>query len=234
VTTTLRRLLVPTLVTVPMLAVLVGLGVWQVHRLAWKQDVLARLDRAEAAGPIPLPARPEALQLVRLEGRWRADLQATYGAAVRETRAGPVLGTYLIMPLETDTATFLVDRGWIPMGGPVAAPDGPIKVQGWLRAPDHAGLFSARDAPAERRFYTLDPQAIATALGIAPVPPFILVALDAGATDQIPIPATKMPRPPNDHLGYALTWFGLAASLLVVYGLYARRILATRSNTERA
>lgn len=236
----LRRLLVPALITVPMLAVLVSLGVWQVHRLAWKQDILARLDRAAAAGPIPLPAHPEPLQLVRLEGNWRPDLQATYGAEVRDTSAGPAMGAQLLMPLATASGVFIVDRGWIPTDGlvPLTTPGDTATVVGWLRAPDHPGLFSARDAPAQRRFYTLDPQAIGTALGIAPLP-FVLVALDAGPVEGYPIPARQMPRPPNDHLGYAITWFGLAASLLVVFVVYARRALGRPggrigNHTERA
>ena len=51
----------PGLMTVVMLAVLLGLGTWQVHRLHWKEAILAQIARAEAAPPVPLPSRTRAL-----------------------------------------------------------------------------------------------------------------------------------------------------------------------------
>ena len=223
-----RRLLVPGLMTAVMLAMLVGLGVWQLQRLQWKRALLARLDAVEAAAPVSLPADPQPLQKVRAEGRWRPDLMATYGADVRDTRAGPVMGTQVLMPLEMQDGTILVDRGWMPDGAMPPTPAGPVSVTGWLRPSERPGLFTPADAPAKRRFYALDTGAIATALGIAPVRPFVLVALAEGAADGYPVASAHMPRPPNDHFGYALTWFGLALSLLAVFGVYARRMVSSQ------
>src|SRR6185437_5877848 len=119
--------------TLAMLAVLLGLGTWQVQRLYWKLDILARIARAEAAPAIPLPAEPSPFAKVQVTGRLRDDMAASYGADVRDTPAGPVLGTQLVEPLQrADGDTVLVDRGWVPdkLSSPVARSEGEVTVQG--------------------------------------------------------------------------------------------------------
>ena len=111
----LRPLLWPAVMATAMLAVLLGLGTWQVERLHWKDDLLAQIARAEAAPAVPLPAEPEPFAKVQVTGQLRDDLSASYGADVRDTPVGTVLGTQLIVPLERkDGDTILVDRGWVP------------------------------------------------------------------------------------------------------------------------
>jgi surfeit locus 1 family protein len=84
-------------------------------------------------------------------------------------------------------------------------------------------MFSAADDPAARRFYTFDPAAIGAALGLPGTEPFALVALGPGGA--LPDPDRRMPRPANNHLGYAITWYGLAAALAGVFAVWARRRL---------
>ena len=57
----LRPLLWPGVMTVAMLAVLLGLGTWQVQRLHWKRGLLAQIARPRRRPPVPLPADPDAL-----------------------------------------------------------------------------------------------------------------------------------------------------------------------------
>jgi surfeit locus 1 family protein len=221
-----RRLLVPTLTTVAMLAILVGLGVWQLERLQWKRGLLAQIAQAEAAPAIPLPSEPSPFAKVQVTGTLRSDLPALYGAEVRDTREGTLLGAQLIEPLIRPGApTVLVDRGWVPMTrrAPIAMPPGAATVEGYVRAPDHSGLFSATDNVAEREFYTLDPTKIGAALGLSDVAPFTLVVLGPAPPELYPDPEKHLPRPPNDHLQYAVTWFGRAATLLVIFVVFARK-----------
>ena len=223
-----RRLLVPALSTLLMLAVLLGLGTWQVRRLAWKRDLLVQIAAAEQAAAIPLPPHPAPFQKVAVQGRLRPDLAALYGAEVRDARGGPVLGGQWIVPLQREGAPpVLVDLGWVPAQrtAPIVLPGGTTTVDGYVRPPDHPGLFSASDDAPERLFYTLDPQAIGAALGLPDVAPFTLVALGPTPPQGWPDPAHALPRPPNDHLQYALTWYGLAVVLLVVFILHARKVL---------
>lgn len=225
-----RRLLVPVVSTVLMLAVLVGLGTWQVERLAWKRRLLAEIAAAEQAPAVALPAAPSPFTKVAVQGRLRPDLAALYGAEVREGRAGPVLGGQIIVPLERDgVPPVLVDLGWVPADrrASLPLPPGEVTIAGYVRPPDHPGLFSASDDPKARLFYTLDPRAIGAALGLKEVAPFTLVALGPTPDAGWPDPAHHLPRPPNNHLQYAITWYGLAVALLVVFTLYVRKVPRT-------
>jgi surfeit locus 1 family protein len=224
----IHRLLAPGLTTLVMLAVLLCLGTWQVHRLHWKLAILAQLARAEAAPPIPLPANPEPYTKVAVTGTLRADLSASYGADVRDTRNGPQLGSFLIQPLERpDAPPVLVERGWIPQKRrfPIAQPQGVVTIAGFIHPADTPSWFSAKDDPVTRSFYTLDPQAIGAALGLHDVAPFILIALGPPPPELWPAPAQHLPQPPNNHLSYAITWYGLAVALVVIFVLWARRTL---------
>ena len=225
-----RRLLVPTLMTVAMLAVLIGLGTWQVQRLAWKTAILAQLDAAEQAAPVPLGGAPAPFAKVFVTGRLRPDLAARYGAEVRDLPAGAIPGAQLVVPLErTGAAPLLVDLGWVPEHGPPPAmPTGDsVGIAGYVRPAEHPGPFAAADDTAGRRFFTLDPATIGAALGLPSVAPFTLVALGPPpAMPDAPIPAEHLPRPANNHLQYAITWYGLAAALVVVFVIYVRKVLA--------
>jgi surfeit locus 1 family protein len=212
--------------TLAMLAVLVGLGTWQVERLAWKRGLLDRIARAEQSPPIPLPANPTPFEKVVVSGHLRADLSALYGAEVRDSASGPQMGGHLIVPLERDAApTVLVDRGWVPLkrDAPLDQPEGTSMVVGYVHPAEKGGWFSAPDDPAARRFFTRDPAAIGAALGLDRVAPFTLIALGPRPPSGFPDPARHLPRPANNHLNYAITWYGLAIGLLVIFVVWARK-----------
>jgi surfeit locus 1 family protein len=224
--TRFRRLMWPAALTLAMLAALIALGTWQVQRLAWKREFLRRIDLAEASPAIPLGADPRPFDKVHVEGWFRGDRAAYYGAEVRDTRRGPQMGAQLIEPLERpEGPPLLVDRGWVPLSPApwVTPPGGPAAVEGFVRPPDSAGPFSASDDPASRRFFTLNPAAIGAALGLGQVAPFTLVALGPPPPELYPDPARGLPRPANNHLSYVITWYGLAASLVVVFAIWARK-----------
>jgi surfeit locus 1 family protein len=147
---------------------------------------------------------------------------------VRDTLAGPTIGSYQVVPLQRDGApTLLVNRGWIPekREKPLNDPPGQVTVTGYVRPGDKPTWFSPADDVATRRFYTLDPDAMARALDIRDVPPFALVALGHEPINVYPAPADHLPRPPNNHLSYVITWYGLAAALVVVFAVWVRKAL---------
>ena len=124
-----RRLAVPAATTLVLLAVLLGLGTWQAHRLAWKTDLLARIDAAEAGPPVPLTDRPEPFAKVQAIGRFDNAREALVGLEVR----GTTLGARLLVPLLREGApALLVDRGWVPLerDRPVGHPEGEVAVIG--------------------------------------------------------------------------------------------------------
>jgi surfeit locus 1 family protein len=224
---TRRRLLVPALSTAAMILVLLGLGSWQVERMAWKCGLLAQIEAAERNSSQPLPSVPLSQDLppfakVIATGRPRFDLAARYGAEVR----GDVLGAQLIVPLERAGLPVLVDLGWAPNGAaPAAAGSGDTAtVTGFIRPGEQPGWFSAAADPPHRLFYTLDPHAIGAALGYAQVAPFVLVALGPQAAPDAAIdPARHLPTLSNNHLQYAITWYSLAVVLLAVFVVYVRK-----------
>ena len=232
-----RRLLPPAAMTLAMMAVLLSLGTWQVQRLLWKQTLLAQIERAEAAPPNPLPnpllVNPPPFAKISATGTFLPGKTALYGAEVRPTAMGTAMGARMIVPLrQSDGKILLVDRGWAPLTrtGPIDMPTGIATIAGYVRFADSRGWFSAKDDIVAHRFYTLDPVAIGAAIGEPDVPPFVLVVLGAGGDgppDRWPDPARHLPRPANNHLVYAITWYGLAIALLTIFFIWARK--ATRA-----
>jgi surfeit locus 1 family protein len=220
-----RRILPAVLASIPVLAILLALGTWQVRRLHWKTDLLAQIAMAEAGPPVPLTASPQPYTKVQARGRFRHELEASLGVEVRGNR----LGTHLVTPLEMPgLPTMLVNRGWVPIeraGLAIERPEGEVAVTGYVSPPQERDFFAATDDTAGRRFYTADPQAIGVALGLSGVAPDLLVALAGPGQpgEALPQPALTLPRPRNSHLGYAITWYGLAASLVGVLIAWAIR-----------
>lgn len=222
----MRRLLVPILLILPVLAVLVALGTWQVQRMGWKTQLLAEIDYAEANPAIPIPATPQPWTKVAVTGRLDHARESLLGLEVR----GPVLGSHLLVPLlREDAPPILVVRGWVPLESrlPVARPEGLVTLEGYVRPGETLGLFAAADDTAGRRFYSFVPDAIGAALGLGQVAPFGLVVLGPANSvpGGLPDPVRTLPRPTNSHLGYVITWYGLALSLLGVFAAWARRRL---------
>lgn len=208
------------LAAAPVLAILLALGWWQLQRLHWKAALLERLAAAEAGPATPLRDPPEPWTKVRATGR----LDHAREALLELEARGGVLGSRLIVPLlREDGPPVLLDRGWVPIERrpAIARPEGEISVEAFVRAAERANWFSAGDEAAQRRFYTFDPAAIGRALGLPGVAPYGLVAL---GPPGLPDPARSLPRPPNNHLGYVLTWWGLAAALVVVVALRLRSL----------
>jgi surfeit locus 1 family protein len=225
-------LLWPGMMTAGMLIVLLGLGTWQVRRLFWKEALLAQIDRAESEAAVPLPEMtPSPFTKVSVTGTYLPDETALYGAEVRTIASGPEMGAQLIEPMrETGGNVILIDRGWVPLSrpGPIDQPAGTVTVSGYVRFDDQVHWFSARDDVAARHFFTLDSKTIGDAVGQLEVRPFVLVALASApdtipAADHWPDPAKHLPRPPNSHLSYAITWYGLALALLAIFVVWAKR-----------
>lgn len=219
-----RRVLLPILVSLPVLAILTALGTWQLQRLQWKEALLTELDAAQAAPPVPIGDRAKSFARLLATGRFDHSREVLLGAEVR----GGELGARLITPLlRSDGPTVLVERGWIPLqrGRVVERPDGEVTVLGYARPPETPNWLSPRDDMVGRHFYTFDPPVIARAVGLDAVQPFGLVVLAASndAAARLPLPARALPKPENPHAGYAATWFGLALTLVAMVGILAFR-----------
>lgn len=212
------------------LLILLGLGTWQLQRLAWKTDLLKRIAALQSMPARPLETLARGAEPGTLPDYARASLDCP---ALERTPTlhlyalqNGVAGHRLITACPLDAPPYrsvLVDRGFLPDGALPAPPsDLSEAAVGVLRAPEKPSAFAAADQPAENLWYRRAVEPMAAALK-APRPlPLFLMLERPGPKGGGPVPAPIPLDIPNRHLEYALTWFGLALTLLAVY--IAKRI----------
>jgi surfeit locus 1 family protein len=218
-----------TLFTAAAMALLVGLGVWQVQRLHWKEQLLASIAVAQTEPPEPLAvALGQAVDGLDIEyRRVQADCPAIETTAFLRLYAlpGAVSGYRIITACQLSGGaygTILVDRGFVSLddAGKLRQGAGRIlnqEVVGVLRRGDPRNLFTPENEPAQNLWYWRDIPAMARALGGAQPAPTFLMLQKPGPSGFGPTPAALPSDIPNNHLGYAVTWFGLALTLAGVY-----------------
>jgi surfeit locus 1 family protein len=219
-------------------ALLIGLGVWQLHRKAWKEGLIAQLNHELSAAPIPLPAPAtwgrlarDSLQYHRV--KFSAEFDNAKGALVfaapsafRPDVAGP--GYWVMTPAHVaGGGIVMVNRGFVPDGRqdpqsrPAAEISGPVEIVGALRWPETRHWFTPNDEPAKNLWFTADPQSIAAAKTIGPVAPFYVEQESPAPPGGLPKPGKLVVHLPDNHLQYALTWFGLALVLVIWFASWA-------------
>lgn len=206
------------------IAILIGLGTWQVHRRTWKLDLIARVDArvhaapADAPGPAQWPdltAASDEYRHVAVTGTFLND-RATLTQAVTDYGAG----SWLMTPMHTTRGfTVLVNRGFVPFhqrdaaNPPLREITGETTVTGLLRLTEPSGGFLRHNDPTQDRWYSRDVGAIATARDLHEVAPYFIDADGPPDPTRLPVGGLTVVRFPNNHLVYALTWYGLAAML---------------------
>ncbi|TPG06564.1 SURF1 family protein [Sphingomonas oligophenolica] len=186
---------------------LIALGTWQVHRRAWKLDLIARVDARIHAAPVPAPTtagKDDEYRRVRTTGRYLADKDTLVQAS---TVRGP--GWWVMTPLASPNGTVLINRGYVPGRAPPAPPPGVVTVTGLLRLTEPGGGFLRHNDPAANRWYSRDVAAIAHADRLRLAPYFIDADAAPAATSQ-PVGGLTVVSFPNSHLVYAITWYTLA------------------------
>jgi surfeit locus 1 family protein len=198
-----------------------GLGMWQVKRLAWKNDLIARIEARVRAAPVPVPGRIQWAGLdihgaeyrrVQVRGLFLHDRETLVDAL---TEQGP--GAWVLTPLETTDGTILVNRGFVPPDrrAPATRTEsqeaGEVTVTGLLRASEPEGRILRPNEPATNRWYSRDVAAISASRGLEGVAPFFIDAEATPGSTGLPLAGLTVVRFRNAHLSYALTWFALAA-----------------------
>ena len=231
--------------TLVMVALFVGLGVWQLQRRVEKHALIAHLTErlAAAPGPLPSPSQWSALTPAGDEFR-RVSFAATYesrpdamvyssGSAVRDDISGP--GTWAFMPAVLPSGeTVVVNAGFVQNTMQDRAQEdravtplithAPVMLSGYIRFPEAAGALTPSENLAKRLWFTRDHLAMARALGWGeggrPVAPFYIDL-------EQPVPASGTPKPgplevhlKDDHLQYAITWFALAGAVVIAFGVW--------------
>lgn len=240
----------------PMVAValafllLIGLGFWQLQRLAWKEALISRIETRAHNLPMALPP-PDAwsslspsdydFNHVRLQGRFDFAHEALiYSAAPKDFGVEP--GYLVITPfLLANGGVVLVNRGFIPQSHAKRdvrkhEPQGDITLTGVMRAPQSRNYFTPADDPEHGLWFTSDPEKIAKSFGLSEGAPFTVVLEPddrrSSLSDGLPHPFASDLDLANNHFSYAMTWFGLAAALILMFVLYARGRLKSTQATN--
>jgi surfeit locus 1 family protein len=228
-----RSLLWPTLFSLVAFALFMALGLWQVHRLHWKEGLIAERQAAVSAPAIALPATLDAargLQFRHVEATGRFDHAGELYLNAMSRDGKP--GWHVVTPLiQANGEAVMIDRGFVPTDKQDPATraaaqwPGTVTVTGLLRVPPAAkpSWFLPDNDPAQNHWFYIDIAAMAAADRLARVAPLYI---DADATPNpggYPEGGQTNIALPNDHLQYAITWFGLAALMPVLYFFFVRR-----------
>ncbi|PNG24706.1 SURF1 family protein [Methylocella silvestris] len=214
-------------------ALLVGLGLWQLQRLAWKEQLIEKVAARAGAAPAPLPPESDWATLkpddyeyraVRFEGVYEHDKEALVFRAAGGALRQP--GYFVLTPARLASgATVIVNRGFVPLAQrdraawPEPTSGTPEPISGLMRQPEPRNLFTPADDPAKGNYFTRDPALIAAHFGLPRAAPFSVDA-DRGPAASGPQGGATEIAFPNNHLSYALTWFGLALGLAGVFMVF--------------
>ena len=210
-------------------AILCGLGIWQLERLQWKEKLIADLNARVSVPPVALPVAPD--QANDEFRRVRASVQLapgqhalvyTPGSALRPDLPGA--GYWVMAPAKNERGTIVINRGYVAPNARAnvgAAPSGDVEIVGALRWPEEGTYFTPRDEPANNVWYRRDPASIAAAKNWGAVAPFY-IEQEAPQVPGAPKAGPLVVKLPNNHLQYAITWFGLAGALAAVFLVWLR------------
>jgi surfeit locus 1 family protein len=222
----------PTVFTVPAVLLMLGLGVWQLERLQWKEALISERAERTTATAIAVPASDADVANLEYrhlagQGEFLHDKEIFLGA--RSMNGNP--GYHLITPFKLDDGRIvLVDRGWIPLdrktadkraAGNVSAP---ATLDGVLRLNGKQTWFVPDNRPDLNFFFWVDLPAMAKLAALPNTETrFYVEAGPAANPGGFPIGGQTRINLPNDHLQYAITWFSLAIALSVIYVLFHRQ-----------
>lgn len=229
---------VPVAMSMAMIALLLGLGIWQIQRGLEKRTLIAALDArlARAPEPLPPPSQWPALRQEQDEFR-RVRLEATFldmppalvftsASALRTDVSGT--GYWVFAPAKLSTGqTIVINRGFVADAAKADAPAGlppgrTVALTGYLRFPEPPGWFIPQPDPARHLWYGRDTGAMGAILAWGEGPGFYIDMEQPAPAGAGPRPAPLAPRLPNNHIQYAATWFALAAVILVLAVIWWR------------
>jgi surfeit locus 1 family protein len=209
---------------------LAGLGIWQIERLHEKEALIANVERGLSAPPVPLG---DALANGATNAEWRHVRVTGHFLHDKELyifSRGPLgaVGVDIVTPMVlADGGTVLIDRGFVPEAlhqsatRQAAQVTGEVSLTGVLRLSREPGLFTPAPNAETRLWFVKDVPSMAKVAGLT-VPPIVVEADATPNPGGWPLGGQTRVEFPNDHLQYAVTWFGLALALMGVYLFYHR------------
>ncbi|MBL8703990.1 MAG: SURF1 family protein [Rhodospirillales bacterium] len=216
-----------TLACLIVLGMLIGLGTWQVERMQDKRAMIAERAQRLTAPPLNLPAVipiPDALEFrrVQVQGRFLHDQELYLGNRLRNGQGGYHVVTPL---LRADGSAVMVDRGWVPLDRKLPESraagqlDGQVVIQGIARRPRPPGWLTPKNQVEGNFWFVVDLEEMAAATRLPTVLPVYIEAGPQQNPGGLPIGGQTDVTLRDNHLVYAITWYALAAALVVVYVL---------------
>jgi len=218
------------------IVVLITLGTWQMQRLAWKQDLMTKIQARTQMSAIPLPPQSQWGKLdlgvleyrpVRLKGRFLHEHEMPVFTHVSKPKGKfGGAGYWIITPFATNGGIVLVNRGFVPgfMKNPDARLKGQTKelveVTGLLKANERMGFFTPENKPQTNEWYYRNAQEMAQHISQKNTAPFFVDMIAPKPTGGVPQPDETKFTFSNKHLGYAVTWYALALCLAGVFGAF--------------
>jgi surfeit locus 1 family protein len=219
----------PTLVALVMMAMVIGLGTWQLQRRVWKTELLAtiaaRMNGPAVALPADIANPPDwTFRGVHVAGHFAADEALWLYGRTYDGKAG----IHLLVPLiRAQGDAILVDRGFVPFDhaselAAFAPADGDLEIDGVVRLPEAGGLFVPSNQPDRNIWYTVDMPAMAKTVAM-PLAPVYIAAKPTGAAGwPAATGGTEGTGIRNEHLNYAIFWYSMAAVLALIYVMSSR------------
>jgi len=218
-----------TLFSIPALLVLLALGFWQLDRLVWKTALINNFNERASAKPMLPPENDADLSAIEfhslaLQGRYLHDQERFLTGRTYEGNAG----FHVVTPFRTNGGKLIfVNRGWVseayrePEKRPFSVENKEVSIRAVLRLPQQKGYFVPENEPERGFWFTLKPDELATHLNMQEaITSYYADQIRQGEVLTLPIAATMHIEVRNTHLNYALTWFGIALSLIGVYLAY--------------
>jgi surfeit locus 1 family protein len=199
----------------------VGLGIWQIERLQWKLDLIARVDDRVHAEPVAAPGKDDWANINQKDDDYRhVTITGTYlndkevlVHALTERGAG----YWVLTPLRTsDGSLTYINRGFVPSdkrdlsARPETQIAGETTVTGLLRMPEPDGFFLRPNDPAKNSWNSRDVAAFAAKENLGTVAPYFIDADAKSNPGNQPVGGLTVVSFRNSHLSYAITWFALA------------------------
>ena len=221
----------PTLFTIPALLVPVGLGTWQLQRMQWKTEIIDTFEARMSDKAIDPPVKVDDIEKWRfkrviLMGKFLHQQEFTITGKTFEGTAG----FHLITPLQSaDGRITLINRGWIPErlrlrnSRPETLTKGRVLVDGIIREDKKKGYFVPENEPQNNVWLYINSEQMATKSQIGSIANYYIDMLRKPGPYTLPIGASSSIKMRNEHLQYALTWYFLALSLLIIYVIYHYR-----------
>ncbi len=218
------------------IAILIWLGVWQIQRLHWKEGLLAELAAKAGAEPVDLATAEEIAgqgNAEFLKVRFRATYQHDASMKMLSTYEGGQGWTIITPAISADGHAVIIDRGRLPGQwlDSFDKPDGEQDITGIVRPYAHGrAYFDPGNDPKANLWYWWDVPAMLAAANLPAElkpAPFVVQLLPGAATAEFPKPPEPKANLSNNHLGYAITWFGLAIALAVVSAVFIRTLRNT-------